>query len=184
MQESPKPSLFQGQSGTTFKLSSSSNSTSSSVKSWAHIHTKDNFAMEIRRAPSKLRSVLSWDFACLQSQWNKSNTDWKIPAQAAATYDSISSFPTPAWHMPLRRFSSPHYTLQALFPWFDDINVFISKPHLCLHLVCCPAAKRKYVINFREHWTCWCWERWCFSIMYDLLTCLTDNFILQRCPKS
>lgn len=118
------------------------------------------------------------------SQWHKSNKDWKSPAQAAATDDSIRSFPTPAWHRPLRRFGSPHYTLQALFPWFDGINVFTSKPHLCLHLVWCPAVKRKYVINFREHWSCWCWTRWCFSITCDLLTCLTDNFILLRCPKS
>lgn len=141
--------------------------------------------MEISRALSKLRSVLSWDFASLQSQWHKSNKDWKSPAQAAATDGSLRMIiSTPAWHRPLRRFGSPHYTLQALFPWFDGINVFTSKPHLCLHLVWCPAVKRKYVINFREHWSCWCWARWCFSITCDLLICLTDNFTLLRSPKS
>lgn len=144
--------------------------------------------MDSRRAPSKPIRVWSQDFACLQSQWHKSNKDWKNPAQAAATGDSIRSSPTPAtelaWHTPLRTFDSPHWTLQALFPWFEDINVFTLKPHLGLHLVCCPGVKRKYVINFREDWTRWCWARWCFSIMCDLLTCLTDNFILQRCSKS
>lgn len=67
--------------------------------------------MESRKAPSKLVSVQSRDFACLQSQWHKSNKDWKNPAQAAATDNSITSFPTPAlelaWHTPLGRFGSP-----------------------------------------------------------------------------
>lgn len=53
-------------------------------------------------------SVQSQDFACLQSQWHKSNKDWKNPAQAAAADDSTDHFQATelAWHTPLRRFGS------------------------------------------------------------------------------